>query len=632
VTGLLRVIASILRFSCHLTAFGRQFRPVAAIGRCEQGGYAAGVASQDVFTTRPELAGSFGMVSSTHWLASAAGMALLEAGGNAFDAATAAGFTLQVVEPHLNGPGGDLPLIFAGPEHEPTVLCGQGSAPAAATVAHYRDLGLDLIPGSGLLAAVVPGSTAAWLTLLHDHGTATLRQVLDAPIHYAETGIPMLPQIAATIARVAELFREQWPTSAEVYLGAGDWLRNPAWAATLRRLVAEAEAAASDRDGQIQHALDSWQRGFVAAEIDAFARTPLWDSSGRPHAGVLTCEDIAGWQPTYERPVSYDYRGLTVCKTGPWGQGPVLLQQLALLDGFELQPGTADFVHTVVECAKLAFADREAWYGDSAEVPIDTLLSQRYNADRRTLVTDTADDRLRPGTPMGRTPVLPDLTLTAAERADSAGEYDPTTSEPTVSRTGETRGDTCHVSVADRFGNLVAATPSGGWLHSSPVIPTLGFPLGTRLQMAWLQEGLPNTLRPGHRPRTTLSPSLGLRDGAPTIAFGTPGGDQQDQWQLGFLLNHLIGGMNLQEAIDAPAFHTTHFPSSFYPREAFPRQVVIEDRLGVDVIAELRRRGHDVVVSAPWSLGRMCAVSRDPEGRLRAGANARGMQGYAVGR
>jgi gamma-glutamyltranspeptidase/glutathione hydrolase len=572
------------------------------------------------------------MVSSTHWLASAAAMALLEAGGNAFDAAAAAGFTLQVVEPHLNGPGGDLPLVFAGPDHEPTVLCGQGTAPAAATIAHYRDLGMELIPGSGLLAAVVPGSTAAWLTLLRDHGTARLRDVLDAAIHYARTGIPVLPQIAGTIARVSDLFRTEWPTSAQLYLGHGDWLRNPVWAGTLQRLVEEAEAASSDRVAQIEHALSSWQRGFVAAEIDAFARTALWDSSGGRHAGVLTADDIAAWSPSYERPATLDFRGWTICKTGPWGQGPVLLQQLALLDGFDLQPGTAEFVHTVTECAKLAFADREAWYGDAPDVPVETLLSQAYADERRTMIGDKADGDLRPGRPDGREPHLPDFVVGAAERADSPAEHDPTTSEPTVSRTGETRGDTCHVSVADRFGNLVAATPSGGWLHSSPVIPSLGFPLSTRLQMMWLQDGLPNSLVPGRRPRTTLSPSLGLRDGKPTLAFGTPGGDQQDQWQLGFLLNHIVGGLNLQESIDAPAFHSTHFPSSFYPREAYPKQLVLEDRFGDAVIADLRSRGHEVVASDAWSLGRMCAVSRDADGHLRAGANARGMQGYAAGR
>ncbi len=578
------------------------------------------------------------MVSSTHWLASSAAMALLEAGGNAFDAAVAAGFTLEVVEPHLNGPGGDLPLIFAGPGSPPTVFCAQGAAPAAASIANYRDLGLELIPGSGLLAAVVPGAVPGWLTLLRDRGTATLRQVTEGAIHYARYGIPVLPQIAATIGRVAELFRAEWPTSAAVYLPGGDvpapggWLRNEAWAATLARLVGEAEAASSDRDAQLEHALRSWSSGFVAEAIGRFVQQPRWDSSGELHAGVLTAADLAAWTPTYEIPATLDFRGWTVCKTGAWGQGPVLLQQLALLDGFDLRPGTAGFVHTVVECAKLAFADREAWYGDAAEVPLQTLLSGPYNAERRGLVGAQADLELRPGRPDGRDPRLPAALATAAARVDAGDGYDPTTAEPTVARTGSSRGDTCHVAVADRFGNLVAATPSGGWLHSSPVVAGIGFPLGSRLQMAWLEEGLPNSLTPGRRPRTTLSPSLALHDGEPTLAFGTPGGDQQDQWQLGFFLNHVVAAMNLQESIDAPVFHSTHFPSSFYPRESCPGQLVVEGRLGAEVIAELRRRGHDVLVSGDWSLGRMCAVGRDRDGHLRAAANPRGMQGYAVGR
>jgi gamma-glutamyltranspeptidase / glutathione hydrolase len=588
-----------------------------------------------VFTTRPELQGSFGMVSSTHWLASAAGMAMLESGGNAFDAAVAAGFTLQVVEPHLNGPGGDLPLIFAGPSTAPTVLCAQGVAPRAATIAHYRGLGLDLIPGSGLLAAVVPGATAGWLTLLRDHGTKTLRDVLDSAVHYASTGIPLLPRMIRTIGSVAELFRYDWTTSADLYLAggatpvSGAWHRNATWAATLQRLIDEAEAATGSRDGQVDHALSSWTGGFVADAIDAFAQTSWRDSSGGQHAGVLTGTDIAAWRPSYETPTTLDFHGWTVCKTGPWGQGPALLQQLALLDGLDARPGTAEFVHAVVEATKLAFADREAWYGDAADVPMQALLDPTYSAARRALIGESASAELRPGSPGGREPVLPDVLSDSGARPVG----DATTAEPTVSRTGETRGDTCHVSIADRWGNLVAATPSGGWLQSSPVIPSLGFPLGSRLQMAWLQDGLPNSLTPGRRPRTTLSPSLALRDGEPVLAFGTPGGDQQDQWQLSFFLNHVLGGMNLQESIDAPTFHSTHFPSSFYPREAYPRQVVIEDRFDSAVLDDLRRRGHELVVSDAWSLGRLCAVGREPgSGRLRAAANPRGMQGYAAGR
>jgi gamma-glutamyltranspeptidase/glutathione hydrolase len=301
------------------------------------------------------------------------------------------------------------------------------------------------------------------------------------------------------------------------------------------------------------------------------------------------------------------------------------LQQLALLDDLELAPGTADFVHTVVEGAKLAFADREAWYGDAAEVPLADLLDPAYTAQRRALIGDRAADGLRPGAPGERQPVLAGLIGTAPGRTDAGV----TTGEPTMS---QTRGDTCHVAVADRYGNLVAATPSGGWLQSSPVIPALGFPLGTRLQMTWLEPGLPSSLQPGTRPRTTLSPTLVVKADGTTIACGTPGGDSQDQWQLGFLINHLVRGDGLQQAIDAPAFHTEHFPSSFYPREAYPRRVTLESRFGGAVADELRERGHDVEISDAWSLGRLCAVGRDEDGRLRAAANPRGMQGYAVGR
>ena len=575
------------------------------------------------------------MVSSTHWLASAAGMARLEAGGNAFDAVVAAGFTLQVAEPHLNGPGGDLCAIFAATSHAPTVLCGQGQAPAAATINHFAALGIDLVPGSGLLAAAVPGATVAWLTLLRDYGTQSLRAVTEASVGYALSGIPVLPQIAATIGSVAELFRNEWPTSAALYLGAGRWLRNPVWGATLTRLVTEAERATADRDGQIEHAITSWRTGFVAAALDAFVGSPLWDSSGDRHPGLLAADDLVAWAPTYEEPAKAVFRGLEVCKTQAWGQGPVLLQQLMLLDGFDLSLESAEFVHTVIECAKLAFADREAWYGDAQDVPLASLLSARYADERRRLVGDAAaglDGGLRPGCPDGRIPRLPAALADAPRRAELAAEYDPTISEPTAGRSDENRGDTCHVSVVDGWGNIVAATPSGGWLQSSPAVPELGFPLGTRLQMTWLEEGLPGSLAAGRRPRTTLSPSLVLRDGEPALAFGTPGGDQQDQWQLGLVLHHVLGGRNLQESIEAPAFHTTHPPSSFFPRESFPCQVVLEDRIDAGVIGELRRRGHVVVVTGSWSLGRLSAVGRDHDGGLRAAANPRGMHGYAVGR
>jgi gamma-glutamyltranspeptidase / glutathione hydrolase len=560
------------------------------------------------FSTRPELRGTFGMVASTHWLASAVGMAVLEQGGNAFDAAVAAGLTLQVVEPHKNGPGGDLPaLLWPAGRERPLVLCAQGPAPRAATISLYRDeLDLALVPGTGPLAAVVPGAFGGWLAILRELGTMPFAEVVQYAIHYAEEGYPLLPATAATIRGMEQIFRDDWTTSAEVYLPIpepGSLHRNPQLAETYRRLAASADP------------LEEWYRGFVAEEFLRFQEREWLDSSGERQSGLLAEEDLRDWAPTWEEPLSVDYHSYEVFKAGPWSQAPVFLQQLRLLEGLDV----AD-VHVVTECAKLAFADREAWYGDPdfADVPIAELLSREYADERRSLVGEEASPELRPGSPGGREPRLP--------RPTGDAPVAPGVGEPTR------RGDTVHLDVVDRWGNMVSATPSGGWLDGAPVIPSLGFCLGTRAQMFWLEEGLPNSLEPGKRPRTTLSPTLAARDGEPYLAFGTPGGDQQDQWTLHAFLGHVHGGLDLQAAIDAPNHHTDAFPSSFYPRATRPRHVAVEERAGPETIEDLRRRGHEVVVTEPWSLGRVSAVAREPGGLLKAAANPRGMQGYAVGR
>ena len=340
------------------------------------------------FTTRPEIRGTFGAVASTHWLASAVGMSMLEKGGNAFDAAAAAGFTLQVVEPHLNGPLGEAPiLVWSEAGRRCDMICGQGVAPAAATIGHFRALGLDLIPGTGLLAAPVPGAFGAWMRLLRDWGTLPLSEILAPAIGYAENGYPVVDRISETIAAMAEMFDREWPSSAAVYLphgkppAPGRLFRNPALAATYRRVLAE--AGAGSREGQIERARAAWYRGFVAEAIDRFCRhEKVLDSSGRRHGGLLTGDDLARWEAPVEAPVAFDYRDWTVMKGGPWSQGPVLLQTLALLQGFDLDdldPLGPDFVHIVAECLKLAFADREAWYGDPdfVDVPMRTLLERR---------------------------------------------------------------------------------------------------------------------------------------------------------------------------------------------------------------------------------------------------------------
>jgi gamma-glutamyltranspeptidase/glutathione hydrolase len=500
---------------------------------------------------------------------------------------------------------------------------------------------MDLVPGSGPLAAAVPGAVDAWLLLLRDKGTQTLAEILQPAIGYARDGHPLLERVTATVATVQGLFTTHWPTSAELWLAGGGppapgaLFRNPALADTFERLVGAGRDAGGSRETQIDAARHAWGQGFVAQAVDAFMRTPHHDSSGEAHAGLVTGDDMAAFAATWEDATTLDWHGVTVAKTGPWGQGPALLQTLRLLEAYggaeALDPSTAHGIHVATEAMKLAYADREAWYGDVDDVPLRTLLSSDYAAERARLIRDQAAMELRPGRPDGRLPRLP--THTVAAGAESTVRGDATTGEPTVSASGVTRGDTCHIDVVDRWGNMISSTPSGGWLQSSPTIPELGFALGSRLQMCWLEPGLASSLAPGRRPRTTLTPTLVLRDGRPVLACGSPGGDQQDQWQLIFLLRHLVQGQELQEAIDAPMWNTPAFPSSFWPRATEPGVVVVEDRLDPAVVDGLRGRGHEVRLSDAWSLGRMCAVTRDAEtGVVSAAANPRGMQGYAVGR
>ncbi len=597
------------------------------------------------FTTRPEIAGTFGVVTSTHWQASAVGMSVLEKGGNAFDAAVATGFALQIVEPHLNGPGGDMPIIFAPGAKPAQVICGQGVAPASATIAAYKNLDIDMIPGTGLLATVVPGAFDAWMILLRDHGTMRLDQVMGYAIALARNGCPLLGRVHNTIEGVKELFEGEWTSSAEIFLPngdvpkAGELFANPVLADTYEKIVLEAKKAGTNRESEIEAARRFWREGFIAEAIDDFCRNnEVMDVTGRRHRGFLTGNDMANWQATYEAPLSYDYHGYSVYKTDSWGQGPVFLQQLAILKNFDLAAmgaTSADFVHTVIEATKLAMADREAFYGDPdfCEVPMKTLLSDDYNRQRAGLIGQKASLAHRPGKikGFGGDMFVPQNIVSPG---GAAGAGEPTMARfddhPTDDK-GVTRGDTCHLDIIDKWGNMISVTPSGGWLQSSPSISGLGFCLNTRAQMFWLNENTPSKLEPGKRPRTTLTPSLAFRDGAPYMAFGTPGGDQQDQWSLHLFLHHVHHKQNLQEAIDAPEFHTDHFASSFYPRAANPGGLAMEARFSAETIGELEKRGHKVSVEDNWSIGRTTAAARDGK-ILKAAASPRHMQGYAVGR
>lgn len=594
------------------------------------------------FTTRPELKGTFGMVASTHWIASAVGMKLLEQGGTASDSAVAMAFVLNVVEPHLNGPLGDMPaIVWPAEADSPIVFCGQGTAPAGATIAHYRSEGLDIVPGSGLLATVVPGAFDALMLMLRDHGRLDLRDVLEPAIHYARHGHPLLARVSAEIADLQHVFRQEWPTSAPVWLPgncvpeAGALFRNPALADFWERLLSEVEAVRG-REARIEAARRVFSQGFVADAIDEFMRVAcVIDATGERRKGVLTGQDMATWQATTEAPLFINYHGSTVWKCGFWTQGPTLLQALRILEDDDiasLDPQGDAFVHLVVEALKLAFADRESYYGDPlhSQIPVSALLSSDYARDRRALIGETASLEQRPGRIAGFEHLAEAFLVRVAREQISEGGIG--TGEPTMAHLVNQNRDTVHIDVVDRWGNAVSATPSGGWLKSNPCIPGLGVPLNTRAQMFWLDEDLPTSLAPGRRPRTTLSPSMARMPDGSRLAFGTPGGDQQDQWQLAFFLRHLHHGFNLQEAIDAPLFHTAHLQSSFFPRGTVPGHIAIEPAFGDYTLGALRSRGHLLQVTDPWSAGRLTAASRSPDGIVSAAATPRLMQAYAVGR
>ena len=577
----------------------------------------------EVFTTRPVIMGTHGMVASGHYLASRIGLHILEEGGNAVDAAVAMGFALAVLEPYIYGIGGEVPiLIHLADEGRVVTLSGQGPAPRKATIEWFRSNGIDAVPGDGLLAAAVPDAVSTWIEALSRFGTMSLSTVLSPAIELAERGFPMFERLSLALERSSGRFLEAWPTSAKAYLPGG---RAPSTGeiyvqkdlAGMFRRILEAEHAERKRGRRdaLRAARDAFYRGEIAERIAAFLRdSRLPDSTGRRNGGLITKRDLGEYATRVEEPVTVSYRGFDVFKCGPWTQGPVFLQQLAILEGYDLAAmghNSPEYIHLLVEAAKLAFADREAHYGDPdfVSVPLRFLLSREYAAQRRALIDpDRASLEMRPGNAPA--------------------------SVPQEKRGGEDihKGDTTHLDAADRWGNLVSATPSGGWFRSSPVVEGLGFPLGTRLQMVSLDPGHPNSLRPGKRPRTTLTPSLVLRNGKPYLAFGTPGADQQDQWSLQFFLNCVDFGMNLQAAADAPTFHTSHFPASFYPHGARPGTMHVESRIPASTASALTAKGHTVEVGGEWSHGRVLAVRFDADSGVLSGvATARLETGYAMG-
>jgi len=595
------------------------------------------------FTTRPVIMGTRGVVTSGHYLATAAGFRIMEQGGNAVDAAATMGFCLNLLEPQSNGIGGEVPtLIYSAREGKAFAISGMGWSPKAFTIAWCREHGIDLIPGDGYLPACVPAVVDTWATAVARFGTMTFAQVMQPAIELAEKGFPVYEGLHASLDASARKFGEQYPTTAEVYCpngrapAVGEVLRNPDWANVLKAMCrAEAAARHKGRVAGIEAARDAFYKGEIAERIVKFiASNPVEDASGSTHTGLLALEDMAEWRAAVEEPVTLRYRDLDVHKCPPWTQGPVFLEQLALLEGFDLKSlghNSADYLHLLIESAKLAFADREAYYGDPLfdPVPLEVLLSKDYAARRRGLIGPEVSREMRPGDVGRGIPTY--ATFDVAE--DNRRALQVAARSVRDLGLGHAHvGDTTHLDAVDRGGNMVAATPSGGWIGSSPVIKGLGFPLGTRGQMFYLNPERPNALAPGKRPRATLTPSLVTRNGEPFLVFGTPGGDGQDQWTLQFFLNYVEFGMNIQEALDAPTLHSIHFPSSFYPRRAYPGRVEAEDRIPREVIAALVLRGHEVVLLDGWANGKAMGIRYDKErGIILGGVSPRRLIGYAAG-
>ena len=594
-----------------------------------------------VFTTRPVIMGSRGVVTSGHYLATVAGFRVMEGGGNAIDAAAAMCFCVNLLEPQMNGIGGEVPtLIYSAKDAKTYAISGMGWSPSALTIEWCQQNDIDAIPGDGYLPACVPSVVDTWALALARFGTMTLSQILQPAIELAENGFPLDQELHETLLRSRQKFTEHYPTTAHVYYPddlvpeVGNFVRNPDLARTLRLMCSsEKDAGRKGRVAGIEAARDVFYKGEIAERIIEFiGSNPVEDATGQAHAGLLSYEDMADWRATVEDPVKMTYQGLDVYKCPPWTQGPVFLQQLGILEGFELGDmghNSSDYLHVLIETAKLAFADREAYYGDPLfdDVPLEILLSAHYSEKRRSLIGDKASMDLRPGD-VGRGVVD---YLSKVSRSSNKADKDEDVARD-YGLGGAHVGDTTHLDAVDAEGNMVSATPSGGWIGTSPVIRGLGFPIGTRGQMFYLDPDRPNALAPRKRPRATLTPSIVTKGSEPFMAFGTPGGDGQDQWTLQFFLNQIEFGMNIQEAIDAPTVTSLHFPSSFYPRDSYPGRVVVESRVPGKVRSELQKRGHEVTVAGPWTNGKVMGIAIDRgKGLISGGASPRRHVAYAIG-
>jgi len=572
--------------------------------------------SADWATTRPVVSGTQGVVTTGHPLVSMAGMRMLVAGGNAFDAAVAAGFAAAVVEPTASYTlcGECVALVYDARSGQTQAVSGQGTAPALATVASFRQRGLDRIPtGPGPeahLSFTVPGAVDAYLTLLETHGTRTVSEVLAPAVQYAEHGFPMYEYMHRLLAipETRSQFDVYPPGGTAVFYPngrtpeVGEMFVQPALAGTLRRLVEADALSRGHRTAGIAAARERFYRGDIAATIAAFSARL---------GGLLRAGDLAAYRARLEPPARMTFAGREIVAQPAWTQGPVLMQALGMLATQDLRAlghNSARYIHVITEALKLAFADRERHYGDAPDVPLAELLSPAYARERAALIRM---DRAMPEAPAPGDP--------RRRGAPSAG------AAATVRAAGAAAGadGTTHIAAIDRDGNMICLTPSGGVFRKSAFAPELGCTLSTRSEMFVLEDGHPNGVVPGKRPRTTLVSYLICEDGVPTTTIGCPGGDDQAQADLQIVLNLLVFGMNPQQAVEAPRFSTQTLVNSFWPRAYKPGQLNVEPGIPERTRAELRALGHGVSEIGACGIGAV-VTRRDPaSGALSAGADPR---------
>ncbi len=572
-------------------------------------------------TFRPVVRGKRGAVAAGHPLSAEAGLRLLQQGGNATDAGCAAILAASVIEFSHFSFGGEVPIIIKPSSGAVTVINGQGIAPQLATRQFFLDQakkgepqkGPPFIPSSGILPATVPGVLDAVVTALDRFGTKSLAVVMQPAIELAD-GVPIDELRASYIERTRKVY-EPWPTSAKVFLPGGrapkpgEMFSQPDLARTLREIVkAERTAASRGRHAALTAARDYFYKGVIARRISDFCAA---------NGGLLRAGDFAAFHAKVEEPAHSSFRGYEVYKTGFFAQGPVMLEALNVLEGYDLRAmkhNSADYIHTLTEAMKLGFADRDRYYGDPdfVRVPGSELLSKEYAAMRRGLIDDKhASLEQRPGDPVNKKPLInggPNPALTGQSSVPEA----------------ERANDTTCVNVIDKDGNLFSATPSGAWLPAV-VAGDTGVLLGQRMQSFLLEEGHPNVLQPGKRPRITLTPTVVLKDGKPFMVLSTPGGDNQDQSLIQVLLNIVEFGMNVQEAVEAPRFQTLHLVSSFDDHRFNPGMLNLEDRITKEVRDDLASRGHKVEVQAAWGNPSAPTVIRfySDSGVIEAGADPR---------